>query len=222
MQNSRMYGDPQYDLHAQNEYVEPYSDDRRASASTYPSYAPTQARRSSKTHDNRFSLSSRTLVDDYDPGLETRSWRSGSVSERRDVALPTRLSMQTTDHRRGTAATFSPIGEDSNTTSRRKKKKKSKDVVYIETLTIPANGPSLETHLRNTKGNVHIKHLRIEDETAISPTHSSHRKSKRERRSRPRQAEKESESVSKLTRVCELATVAALVLQWKEYKSNKS
>lgn len=89
-------------------------------------------------------------------------------------------------------------------------------MVYIDRLTVSANGPPLETHFRNTKGNVHIKYLRIEDQT-VESIHGRPRR----RRARPKEIEKELESVSKLTRACELACVGSLLLQLKEYREYK-
>jgi hypothetical protein len=141
--------------------------------------------------------------------------------EHRDPSLPARPSVRPADYGKTRASLSSAIEDNHSTAKRRKKTKKPKNTVYIETLTISANGPPLETHLKNTKGPVHIRQLKIEDDTVVSSNRASH-KSSRRRRSRREPAEKETEGISKLTRVCELACVASLILQYVEYKSKKS
>ena len=224
MPRSRRYSCPEDKVSREDEYLLPYSNTRPTRVSTYPSYAPTQATRSSNAYEYDFSSSDHTLVDERLPPLESRTRRSGSIINYRDPVEPTSLSRRRTGSMSNDGTPASPIEDSysSSSTRRRKKTRKPKDMVYIDKLTISANGPPLETHLRNTKGNVHIKHLRIEDETSASAAQSSHRRSGRRRSSsHSKQAEKVSEGVSKLTQVCELATVAALVLQWKEYRADK-
>lgn len=221
MPEARTYSCPKYGHDVKNEHLRPYSNTRHANTLTYPSYARTQATRSCNAYQKQFSLSDHTLVDDrHSLPLESRSWRSGSTTDRRAPVVPVSRSQNRTRRAENTA-TSPPPTEDHRTVSRHKKPQIPKPTVSIDLLTISANGAPLETHLRNTKGNVHIKHLRIEDERAASPKDFSHRRSSR-RRSRPRQAEKETESVSKLTRICELACVASLALQWKEYREWKN
>jgi hypothetical protein len=221
MPKARTYSFPEYGQDVEEEYLRPYSNTRRENALTYPSDARTQATRSSNAYQDQFSLSDHTLVDDrHSLPLETRSSRSGSTTDRRAAVVPVSRSQKRTG-RAESNATSPPPSEDHRTVCRRKKPQIPKPTVSIDLLTISANGPPLETHLRNTKGNLHIKHLRIEDETAASAKNSSHGRSRR-RRSQPRQAEKETESVSKLTRICEVACVASLALQWWEYRHWKN
>lgn len=191
MPNSRTYSHLEYGLDGGNEYPRQYSNTRRV---TYPSYAPTQASRSSREYQDRFSLSDHTLVDEH-PSIRSRT--SSSIAHSRDVVLPI---SRPAEHFKSIARASPPIDEDPH------RRKSPREMIYIEQLTISADGPPLETHLRNTEGNVHIKHLRVED----TPS--------KRRKSRSRQVEKESESVSKLTRMCEVACVVSLLLQWKEYR----
>ena len=220
MPKSRRYSYPEDDVAREDEYLRPYSNTRPTRVSTYPSYAP--ATRSSNSYENQFSSSDHTLVDDRLPPLENRTRTSGSITSYRDPVEPASLSRRRTGSTSNDGTPASPSEDNYYSSRRHKKTRKPKDMVYIDRLTISANGPPLETHLRNTKGNVHIKHLRIEDETAASTTQSSYRRSGRRRSSsHSKQSENVSEGVSKLTQVCELATVAALVLQWKEYRADK-
>lgn len=221
MPQARTYSYPEDGHDVKNEYRRRNSNTRHANAHTSPSYAQTQATRSSKASQDQFSLSDHTLVKDrYPIPLDTRSWRSSSTADRRDLVLPITRSQKRTG-RAESHTTSPPTTEDHRAVSRHQNPQSPNPTVSIDLLTISANGPPLETHLRNTKGNVHIRHLRIEDEIAASAKNLSHRRSRR-RRSRSRRAEKETESVSKLTRICELACVASLALQWKEYRESKN
>jgi hypothetical protein len=216
MPSSRTYSHLEYGVDGENDYRGQYSNTRRA---TYPLCEPTQASRPSRAWEDPFSLSDHTLVEDYNDPLESRSWRSSSTADRQDAILPISRSMrrsERTKSRNTRSATLSSTDHDLFPTNIRRNSSSQTDMVYIDRLTIPANGPPLDTHLRNTKGNVHIKHLRIEDETADSTSRRPRR-----RRSRTKEKEKEPESISKLTRVCELACVVSLLLQFKEYREYK-